>query len=151
MKKTEIIIVAVLAALLIFFLRHLEVGFFAGEVTAKMYALLIAVIFLLAGLFWGLRNSLTSGSKIGRNSSGLTVEVHSNPDGLLSERELELLLEVAKGYSNKEISERLFISENTVKKHLNNIYSKLGVKSRTSAISKAKALGILAEKERIQL
>jgi ATP/maltotriose-dependent transcriptional regulator MalT len=50
---------------------------------------------------------------------------------------------VATGLSNKEIAERVFVSEHTVKKHLNNLYFKLDVTRRTQAVSKAKQLGII--------
>jgi len=51
----------------------------------------------------------------------------------LSEREIEILSLVAKGKSNKDISQELFISPNTVKVHLRNIFSKIGVTTRTEA------------------
>lgn len=53
---------------------------------------------------------------------------------LLSERELEILKLLAKGMSNKDIAEHLFLSERTVHAHLGNIFNKLGVGSRTEAI-----------------
>lgn len=49
----------------------------------------------------------------------------------LSERESEIAALVAKGLTNKEIATKLFITENTVKKHLSNILSKLGLENRT--------------------
>jgi LuxR family maltose regulon positive regulatory protein len=61
----------------------------------------------------------------------------------LSEREREVLLLVAEGLSNREIAQRLFLSLSTVKVHTYNIYGKLGVHSRTQAVAKARALGIL--------
>ena len=61
----------------------------------------------------------------------------------LSERELEVIQLIAEGLKNQEISERLFLSQNTVKAHNRNIFSKLGVNSRTQAVAKARALGIL--------
>jgi len=61
----------------------------------------------------------------------------------LSEREIEVLQLVAKGLSNREIAQRLFLSVSTVKVHTYNIYGKLGVHSRTQAVAKARALGIL--------
>lgn len=62
----------------------------------------------------------------------------------LSKRELEILRLIQDGLSNKEISETLFISTGTVKWHINNIFLKLDVKSRTQAIKAAKKLSILS-------
>jgi LuxR family maltose regulon positive regulatory protein len=61
----------------------------------------------------------------------------------LSERELEVLQLIAEGFSNREIAQKLFLSVSTVKVHTYNIYSKLGVHSRTQAVAKARALGVL--------
>ncbi|HSF82201.1 MAG TPA: LuxR C-terminal-related transcriptional regulator [Anaerolineales bacterium] len=62
----------------------------------------------------------------------------------LSEREIEVLQLIADGHNNREIGERLFISVGTVKRHITNIYGKLGVHSRTQAIALARELGIVA-------
>jgi LuxR family maltose regulon positive regulatory protein len=62
----------------------------------------------------------------------------------LSERQHEVLLLIAEGLSNREIAQRLFLSLSTVKVHTYNLYGKLGVHSRTQAVAKAKALGILS-------
>ncbi|MCX8062774.1 MAG: response regulator transcription factor [Anaerolineales bacterium] len=62
---------------------------------------------------------------------------------ILSPRETEVLRLVATGISNKEIAERLFISEGTVKNHLSNILSKLNVKDRLQAVIRGRELGIL--------
>ena len=61
----------------------------------------------------------------------------------LTNREIEILLFIPKRLSNQEIAERLFISPETVKRHLYNIYQKIDVKNRQQAIAKAKSLGIL--------
>jgi DNA-binding NarL/FixJ family response regulator len=62
----------------------------------------------------------------------------------LSPRELETLRLVATGVSNKEIADRLVISEGTVKNHLSSILAKLSVKDRLQAVLKARELGILS-------
>jgi LuxR family maltose regulon positive regulatory protein len=61
----------------------------------------------------------------------------------LSERELEVLHLIAEGLSNREIAQRLVLSLPTVKWHSSNIYGKLGVKNRTTAVAKARELDIL--------
>jgi LuxR family maltose regulon positive regulatory protein len=61
----------------------------------------------------------------------------------LSQRELELLRLVAAGRTNQEIAEELFLAIGTVKKHLNNIFGKLEVQSRTQAIARARELNLL--------
>lgn len=61
----------------------------------------------------------------------------------LSERELEVLQLIARGLSNREISERLFLALSTVKGHNRNIYGKLQVQRRTEAVARARELGLL--------
>ena len=66
-----------------------------------------------------------------------------SPPGLLSTRESEVLGLVARGYSNQQIARTLLISVSTVKKHLRNAISKLGVSDRTQAAVRAAELGVL--------
>ena len=63
----------------------------------------------------------------------------------LSERELEVLQLIANGLSNQEIGRKLFLATSTVKRHVNNIYAKLNVHSRTQAVAKGKELKVLGE------
>jgi LuxR family maltose regulon positive regulatory protein len=60
----------------------------------------------------------------------------------LSERELEVLRLVTAGLSNSEIAEELIIAVSTVKSHINHIFGKLEVESRTQAVAKAQELGL---------
>ena len=59
----------------------------------------------------------------------------------LSGREREVLTQITTGLSNSEISERLFISESTVKNHITNIFEKLDVSNRSQAIVRARDAG----------
>ena len=61
----------------------------------------------------------------------------------LSERELEVLRLIADGHSNQAIADRLIVAVSTVKKHVNNIYGKLDVQSRTQALVRARELHLL--------
>lgn len=68
---------------------------------------------------------------------------HEQGPSSLTERENEVMALLARGASNKSIAERLFISEKTVKNHINRIYAKLGVTTRAEAI--AAFLGVARE------
>ncbi|AXH96648.1 response regulator [Ornithinimicrobium avium] len=61
----------------------------------------------------------------------------------LSPRELEVLRLVADGMSNREVARSLFVSEATVKTHLNHLFGKLGAESRTAAVASARAAGLI--------
>ncbi|MGZ6267029.1 MAG: LuxR C-terminal-related transcriptional regulator, partial [Candidatus Limnocylindrales bacterium] len=66
----------------------------------------------------------------------------------LSSRELEVLPLIAEGLTNQEIAARLYLSLHTVKAHARTIYAKLGVSSRTQAVARGRALGLLSEDRR---
>jgi DNA-binding NarL/FixJ family response regulator len=72
-----------------------------------------------------MRQFATAAEAAGANGSGKTRE--RSP---LSTREREIVQLVAQGYKNKEMAEKMFISEQTVKNHLHNIFDKLGVSDR---------------------
>jgi DNA-binding NarL/FixJ family response regulator len=75
--------------------------------------------------------------------SALPSEVEMGDLAQLTEREREILSLLARGASNREISETLYIASGTVKNHLSNILGKLGVRDRTQAALKARELGLL--------
>jgi DNA-binding CsgD family transcriptional regulator len=62
----------------------------------------------------------------------------------ISKREYEILQLINEGLSNQQIAAKLFVSENTVKKHISNLFFKMDVERRTEAIKKAKGLKIIA-------
>src|ERR671920_2079466 len=65
---------------------------------------------------------------------GLIERMGEEPVGVLSERETEIVVLVARGLSNDQIAQELYLSESTVKRHLANIYQKIGVNSRSEAV-----------------
>jgi DNA-binding CsgD family transcriptional regulator len=97
--------------------------------------LLVAALFLGVGLWLGLsvarRPERPAGNPAAVASLGLTP------------REVEVLKLLAAGQANKEIARAMGVSPNTVKTHLARLYEKLGVTSRTAAISSARKLHII--------
>lgn len=87
------------------------------------------------------------GQEIGQTSNSQSPATRGDEEQSLivslNERELEILQLIAAGLSNTEIAERLVIALSTVKWHINNLFSKLGVRSRTQAVAHAKELGLL--------
>jgi two-component system response regulator DesR len=65
------------------------------------------------------------------------------PAPLLSDREREVLEEIAAGATNREIAERLFLSPHTVKEHTSAVYRKLGARNRAEAVRRAQRIGLL--------
>jgi DNA-binding CsgD family transcriptional regulator len=75
------------------------------------------------------------------------AQVSSTLPESLTERELEILEHIADGLPNQRIADDLFVSLGTVKWHSNQIYTKLDVHNRTSAVARARELGILAAQD----
>lgn len=72
------------------------------------------------------------------------IRAHRSPAGpTLSDRELEILREVAEGITAAEIATKLHLAESTVKTHLTRIYDKLGVSERAAAVAQAMRLGLI--------
>jgi DNA-binding NarL/FixJ family response regulator len=83
-----------------------------------------------------------SGDRAGKNvvvsmPRGLLERLGEGPVGALSERETEIVVLAARGLSNFQIAKELRLSEATVKRHLANVYAKIGVGSRSEAVRKA--------------
>ena len=79
-------------------------------------------------------------------NGGSSKSDHVDPAGILTRRELEVLRLVADGKSNAELAQGLWVTEQTVKFHLSNIYSKLKVSNRTGASRWAQQHGLLDER-----
>jgi DNA-binding NarL/FixJ family response regulator len=92
---------------------------------------------ILRGQIWVSREVASSLlNELVEETAKSNYQTPQNPYNL-SNREIEILEVIASGLSNFEISNKLFISEKTVKAHINHIFKKLGVKSRTQAVKKS--------------
>ena len=133
----SIVIYGIALAAAAFLLQWIEYQTVVRLYATELYVVLVAILFTGLGIWVGYR--LT-----GRGSSG---EFEKNTRALevlgISDREYEVLVLLAGGHTNKEIADRLFVSPNTVKTHLANLYGKLQVSRRTQAIHKAKALRLI--------
>ena len=132
-------------------LKVIEYKHFVRAYSAELYGGVIALIFVTLGVWAGLR--WTAGREV------VVVEVREVlvPSGgpfvldeaklrslAITPREHEILGLIAEGLSNREIGERLFVSENTVKTHSSRLFEKLGVNRRVQAVQKGRALGLIA-------
>lgn len=121
-------------------LQWLDLRRMARSSGGDAWLALLALGFLLLGLFLGQRLFAPAPAPAGGEPAG-------NPQAQaslgLSEREMQVLREIAAGHANKEIAERLHVSLNTVKTHVARILDKLDARRRTEAVQKARELGLL--------
>lgn len=123
--------------------------FLIADHATELYVLLIAGLFTAVGIWAGLRWSGPRTVVIPPLAAVPAEPALSRPRQEvldrygISPREWEVLVCLAQGLSNEEIAQKLFVSANTVKTHLGNVYGKLAVNRRTQAIDKARSLGLL--------
>lgn len=94
-------------------------------------------------LLAGVRAAAAGQSAVAPAIAGRLLARLREPRVTLSVREIEVLRLVARGASNADVAAHLHITDATVKSHLAHVFSKLGVSSRTAAVSSARALGIV--------
>jgi two-component system, NarL family, response regulator LiaR len=155
--KTKLLVYALIyglcGGLLIAALKFIEYRFVVVEHSIEIYGGLTALIFAGVGIWLGLK--ITRKEKIIVERE-LIVErevlVPATPFALnekrlqelaITRRELEILGLIAQGLSNREIAERLFVSENTVKTHSSRLFDKLSARRRTQAVQRGKELGLI--------
>ena len=118
-------------------LDWLEVQYLLKQFSTEIY------VVILCGLFTGL--GIWIGHRLARPTRAEPFELNSKALTYLgiSERERDVLTLLAAGHSNQEIADRLFVSPNTVKTHLQNLYQKLDVARRGQAVQKARSLSLV--------
>lgn len=136
-RRLVLFFYALLMAGLVLILKIVEYKYLARQLNIEIYIGLIAAMFTGLGIWIGLR--LIKKKKAIENM---------DPDIIrslgLTKREYEVLQLMARGFSNQEIADQLFISLPTVKTHSSNLYTKLDVQRRTQAIRKAKEHQLIA-------
>ena len=133
--------------LLIVAMRFVEYRFLVLEHSFEIYGALIAAAFAAVGIWLGL--TITRREIVVKEVPVPTAEPFV-PDTAriealgLTPRELEVLQLIADGLSTKEMADRLFVSENTVKTHIGRVLEKLGASRRTQAVQLAKTQRLIA-------
>jgi ATP/maltotriose-dependent transcriptional regulator MalT len=118
------------------------------EHSVEIYGGLVALLFALLGIWLGLRITGRKERVIVREVAVPAPAPFTRNEAKLAaigmtKRELEILELIAAGLSNREIAQRVFVSENTVKNHSSRVFEKLGARRRTQAVQLGKAFGLI--------
>jgi len=135
----------VLAGVLIAGLKFIEYRWLVVSHSIEIYGGLVAAIFAGVGIWLGLK--LTREKVVVKEVPAPVDFVRDEAKVVelgLTPRELEILELIAQGLSNKEIADKVFVSENTVKTHLSRVFDKLDAKRRTQAVQRGKDLRLIA-------
>ncbi|MGZ8847376.1 MAG: response regulator transcription factor [Pyrinomonadaceae bacterium] len=146
--KRHILIYGLCGGVLIVILRLIEYRFLVVEHSIEIYGGLIALLFAGLGIWLGLKLTKPKEKLIVREVPVAATGPFAVNEGRLQElgitpRELEILGLIARGLSNREIAETLFVSENTVKTHSSRLFEKLNAKRRTQAVQLGKEMGLI--------
>ena len=138
----EIALFGMCGGILIALLRLAEYRFLVLQHSVEIYGAIVAAVFAGLGIWLG-------GTITRKKPEVVVREVRVDGPFVLDEirvrelqltpRELEILGLIAQGLSNKEIGERVFVSENTVKTHASRVFDKLGARRRTEAVQLGKS------------
>lgn len=144
----RVIFYSLAGGVLLALLKFLEYQYFVHAYPTEIYGGLVAAIFAALGVFLGLRWA--------RSRERVVIQEVRVPETVpfvldagrpkelgITPREHEILGLIAEGLSNREIGERIFVSENTVKTHSSRLFEKLGVNRRVQAVLKGRELGLI--------
>lgn len=155
MKKT-VLLYGLLGGVLIAALKLVEYRYLVIEHSVEIYGGIVALIFASLGIWLGLKLTRPR-ERIIEREVPVPVEVRvpvpvaepfRRDEARLEQlgitpRELEILEAIAAGLSTREVAERLFVSENTVKTHTARLFDKLSARRRTQAVQRAKEEGLI--------
>jgi DNA-binding CsgD family transcriptional regulator len=144
----RILLYAAAGGLLVAGLQFIEYQHFVRAYPGEVYGGLVAVIFtavgIAVGLKWTRAKEVVVVREVRVRDAGPFVQnVEALKRSGLTPREFEILGLIAEGLSNREIGEKVFVSENTVKTHSARVFEKLGAARRTQAVQEARRLGLI--------
>jgi DNA-binding CsgD family transcriptional regulator len=154
-KKTALVY-GILGGVLIAVLRLVEYRYLVLEHSLEIYGGIVAALFSALGIWLGLKLTRTRETVVVREvpvrvevqvpvpAGGPFARNEARLEQLgITPREMEILEAMAAGFSNREIAERLYVSENTVKTHAARLFGKLSARRRTQAVQLAKEAGLI--------
>lgn len=143
----HVLIYGLCAGVLIVALKLIEFRFLVVQHSIEIYGALIALLFAGVGIWLGLKltrqKEVVVIKEVPAPSRPFAMNEERLKDLGITKRELEILELIARGMSNREIAEKLFVSENTVKTHSSRLFDKLSAKRRTQAVQIAKEMGLI--------
>lgn len=134
---------------LIVVLKLIEYQHFVRSFPSEVYGGVVALIFTAVGIYVGLRLTrhkevvVVREVEVVREERPFSINVEKLKELGITNREHEILGLIAEGLSNREIGERLFVSENTVKTHSSRLFEKMSVNRRVQAVQKGKDLRLI--------
>jgi DNA-binding NarL/FixJ family response regulator len=135
-KKTILVFALLILALLLLF-QFSKYAIISGDLDSEIVIAMIAIVFFFIGIYLN-KKSLQKRKEVLKDINHQKIKELE-----ISTREYEVLIGISEGLSNKEIGEKLFVSESTVKTHVSNLLSKLNAKRRTQALQIAKDINII--------
>jgi two-component system, NarL family, response regulator LiaR len=148
------LVYGVCGGLLIAALKLIEYRFLVIEHSIEIYGGLTALLFASLGIWLGLKLTRKQQVIVEREliverevlvpaGAPFAINEERLRELAITKRELEILGLIAQGLSNREIADKLFVSENTVKTHSSRLLDKLSARRRTQAVQRAKELGLI--------
>ena len=138
--RKSVILYGIAMAALLGILKFAEYRFYVRDLSLELYLGLVAVLFIVLGVWVGRRLTRV---KVITAESEFTVDDAALKRLGITKREYEVLGLIAQGLSNKEIADKLFVSNSTIKTHISNLFLKLDASRRTQALQRAKELQII--------
>ena len=146
--RKHVLLYGLVCGVLIAALKAIEYRWLVMEYSVEIYGGLVAAVFATVGIWLGLKLTRHTETVVVREVFVAAPVIFVRDETKLAAlgitpRELEILQLIAAGLSNKEIGERVFVSENTVKTHSSRVFDKLGARRRTQAVQLGKEFRLI--------